>query len=211
MGAQPQNVQIPYEPQIAQWSLITRVAFRLCFTYFSMFCLATQILGGLFPIPKVDIPDPATLWPARQIVFWTAAHVFLVKQPLVYTGSGSGDKAFDWVLAFCLLVCAALATVVWSVLDRRRVNYVALHKWFRLFIRFALGSEMILYGMVKAVPLQMPFPYLTTLIEPYGNFSPMGILWSSIGASPGYETFTGCAELLGGVLIVLPRTPCSAL
>jgi hypothetical protein len=142
----------------------------------------------------------------RQIVFWTAAHVFLVKQPLVYTGSGSGDKAFDWVLAFCLLVCAALATVVWSVLDRRRVNYVALHKWFRLFIRFALGSEMILYGMVKAVPLQMPFPYLTTLIEPYGNFSPMGILWSSIGASPGYETFTGCAELLGGVLIVLPRT-----
>jgi hypothetical protein len=42
--------------------------------YFGLFCLATQILGGLFPIPKVDIPDPATLWPMLHIIFWTAAH-----------------------------------------------------------------------------------------------------------------------------------------
>src|SRR5580693_6185456 len=153
MGAQPQLEPIPFDTKIPHWSVASRVAFRFCFTYFSLFSLSTQILGGLFPIPKVDIPDPATLAPMRQIVFWTAAHVFHVRQPLVYTGSGSGDKTFDWVLAFCLLVCAALVTVVWSILDRRRANYVALHKWLRLFIRFALGSEMILYGMVKAVPL----------------------------------------------------------
>src|SRR5580693_584276 len=206
MGAQPQLEPIPFDTKIPHWSVASRVAFRFCFTYFSLFSLATQILGGLFPIPKVDIPDPATLAPMRQIVFWTAAHVFHVRQPLVYTGSGSGDKTFDWVLAFCLLVCAALATVVWSVLDRRRVNYVGLHKWFHLFIRFALGSELILYGMSKAVPLQMPFPSLMTLIEPYGHFSPMAVLWSSIGASRAYEMFTGCAELLGGLLLVVPRT-----
>jgi uncharacterized membrane protein YphA (DoxX/SURF4 family) len=206
MGAQPQLEPIPFEAKITHWSVASRVAFRFCFTYFSLFSLSTQIFGGLFPIPKVDIPDPATLAPMRQIVFWTAAHVFRVKQPLVYTGSGSGDKTFDWVLAFCLLVFAALATVVWSALDRRRVNYAGLHKWFRLFIRFALGSEMILYGMTKAVPLQMPFPYLTTLIEPYGHFPPMAVLWFSIGASPAYEMFTGCAELLGGLLLIVPRT-----
>jgi len=34
----------------------------------------------------------------------------------------------------------------------------------------------------------------------------MGVLWSSIGASPAYEMFAGCAELLGGVLLVFPRT-----
>jgi hypothetical protein len=34
----------------------------------------------------------------------------------------------------------------------------------------------------------------------------MGVLWSSIGASPGYEVFAGCAELLGGVLLIIPRT-----
>jgi uncharacterized membrane protein YphA (DoxX/SURF4 family) len=125
---------------------------------------------------------------------------------LVYTGSGSGDKTFDWVLAFCVLVVAVLATAVWSVLDRKRESYAAMYKWFRLFLRFALASEMILYGMVKAFPLQMPFPFFAQLIEPFGNFSPMGLLWSSIGASPSYETCVGCAELLGGILLLTPRT-----
>jgi uncharacterized membrane protein YphA (DoxX/SURF4 family) len=142
----------------------------------------------------------------RQIVFWTASHLFRVTHPLVYTGSGSGDKTFDWVLSFCLLVLAALATGIWSVLDRRRENYATLHKWFRVFMRFALASQMILYGLFKAVPVQMPFPYLTRLMQPYGSFSPMGVLWSSIGASPAYEIFAGCAEMLGGILLVFPRT-----
>ena len=53
---------------------LPRGLFRFCFVYFGLFCLATQILGGLFPIPKVDIPDPATLWPMLHIIFWTAAH-----------------------------------------------------------------------------------------------------------------------------------------
>src|SRR5260370_37302481 len=65
---------------------------------------------------------------------------------------------------------------------------------------------MLLYGMVKVVPLQMPFPFLTKLVEPFGNFSPMGFLWSSVGASPGYEMFVGSAEMLGGILLFLPRT-----
>jgi hypothetical protein len=30
---------------------------------------------------------------------------------------------------------------------------------------------------VKAVPLQMPSPSLTRLLEPYGTFSPMGVLY----------------------------------
>jgi len=65
---------------------------------------------------------------------------------------------------------------------------------------------MLLYGMVKLVPLQMPYPSLARLVEPYGDFSPMGVLWYSIGASPGYEMFVGAAELLGGILLFFPRT-----
>ncbi len=52
----------------------------------------------------------------------------------------------------------------------------------------------------------MPYPQLTRLLEPYGNFSPMGVLWYSIGASPPYEIFTGCVELLSGILLFIPRT-----
>ena len=206
MAAQPQIAQLQQEPHVQHWSPACRVAFRLCFAYFGMFCLVTQICGALFPILKVDVPDPGTLWPMRQITFWTAAHIFRAKLPLVYTDSGSGDKTFDWVLAFCLLVFAALATCIWSVLDRQCENYATLHKWFRLFIRFALASQLIVYGMDKAIPLQMPFPYLARFVQAFREFSPMGVLWTSIGASPGYEIFAGCAEMLGGILLIFPRT-----
>jgi hypothetical protein len=65
---------------------------------------------------------------------------------------------------------------------------------------------MIGYGFSKAFPLQMPAPFLTRLLEPYGHFSPMGVLWYSIGASFPYERFTGIVEVLGGSLLFVPRT-----
>lgn len=206
MGTQGTRAErIESEAPTLRWSLGTRIAFRFCFIYFGLYCLATQIVTSLIYIPNAEIPDPATLWPLHQIVTWIAVHIFHVHTELVYF-SGSGDKVFDWVLAFFLFVVAVIVNAVWSFLDRKRENYIALHKWFRLVIRFALAGQMFAYGLSKVIPLQMPFPYLTRLVEPYGNFSPMGVLWSSIGASPAYEIFAGCAETLGGVLLIIPRT-----
>lgn len=208
MATQPQ-MQLEAAPVVAEqprWGVARRVAFRFAVLYFALYCLTNQVGPGFFPIPKVDIPDLGVLAPVRPVVLWTAAHVFKISTPLVYSGSGSGDKTYDWVLVFCVLVAAALGTAVWSVLDRRRVNYGAAYRWFHLFLRFAVGAQMASYGMVKLVPLQMPFPFLTKLVEPYGNFSPMGVLWFSIGASPAYEMFVGSAELLGGILLFFPRT-----
>jgi hypothetical protein len=204
-GVRLETDEVQSQPRPAHWSLATRIVFQFCFVYFSLYCLTNQIISSLLPT-TVDIPDPSVLWPIRQLIFWTAAHIFRVKYTLVYTGSGSGDKMFDWVLVFCVFVVAVVATTVWSILDRKRENYVLLYKWFRLFIRFALAGQMISYGLAKAVPLQMPFPSLARLLEPFGNFSPMGVLWASVGASPAYEIFAGCAELLAGVLFIFPRT-----
>src|SRR5579872_7450621 len=207
MATQPlvQAEQVRTKSEGRGWTLAFRIAFRFFFVYLGLSCLTTQVLPNLFPIPKIAFPNLATLAPIRQTVLWTAKHVFQVSS-LVYQGTGSGDKTFDWVLAFCVLSIAVCAAGVWSVLDRKREEYIVLHKWFHLFLRFAVSSEMLLYGMVKVIPLQMPFPFLTRLVEPFGNFSPMGVLWYSIGASPGYEMFAGCAEMLGGILLIFPRT-----
>jgi hypothetical protein len=105
------------------------------------------------------------------------------------------------VQAFCLLVLTILGTAVWSVMDSRRPHYATLHKWFHVFARLALASTPVGYGMSKGIRLQMPEPGLLRLIEPFGNFSPMGVLWYSIGASRPYEIFAGCVELSGGVLL----------
>ncbi|MGC1502206.1 MAG: hypothetical protein WA800_19545, partial [Terriglobales bacterium] len=198
-------VELPPEAPTAHWSVAKRIAFRFCFLYFGLYCSYTQISTALISIPNMEIGDPSSHWPMRQIVFWVAAHLFHAKLPLVYSGSGSGDKTFDWVMTFFLLVFSVIATAVWSALDRRRENYVTLSKWFRLFMRFALASQMIGYGIDKVVPLQMPYPYLTRLLEPFGNFSPMGVLWASVGAAPAFETYVGCAETLAGLFLIIPR------
>jgi hypothetical protein len=189
------------------WRPATRVAFRFSLVYFGLYIITTQMLTSLLQLPAWGFAELGTLPPAQAVVTRVASHLFGVTDPLVVTASGSGDKIFDWVQAFCLLVIALLATAGWTILDRRRECYGALHGWFHLFVRFALGATMVTYGASKAIPLQMGAgPSLGRLVEPFGHFSPMGVLWSFMGVSPAYQSFTGCAELLGGMLLFLPRT-----
>jgi hypothetical protein len=211
MISQPQTEPIQPQPNIPSWSPALRIAFRFWMVYLGLYCLSTQIVTSLFNTVGAgrNFPDPATLWPLRPVIFWTAAHVFHVNASLsAFFGgnSGSSDTKFGWVMIFCLLVIATVATVVWSLLDRSRENYAELHKWFRLFVRFALAGQMIAYGIVKVIPIMCLYPSLTRLLQPVGTLSPMGILWTSMGSSPGYEIFTGCAEAAGGLLLFVPRT-----
>lgn len=187
------------------WSAAKRIAFRFCFVYFGLYCVAALLPGGL-PIPGVHIPDPFTLWPFRPVVFWVASHLFGASLPLVYSGSGSGDKTYDWVEVFCVLMVALVSTTIWTLVDRRRREYAVLYKWFRLYVRFSLAMTMLIYAFDKIVPLQMSYPSLQSQLQPFSAFSPAGILWNSIGASPSYEIFAGVAELAGGVLLMVPQT-----
>jgi hypothetical protein len=196
-------VPLPEPP--VEWRFATKVAFRYAFVYFGLYVICTQMISGLVRLPNWGAPNLSTVPPMSTLVRWVIRHVFHDTRTLAMVG-GSGDKMFDWVLALCLLLIAAVLTCVWTVVDRRRANYARLHRWFRVFLRFALGSTLISYGAAKAIPLQMPAPSLTRLLEPYGNFSPMGVLWYSIGASRPYEMFTGSVELLCGILLFIPRT-----
>src|SRR5579859_1268542 len=207
MIPQLQIEPIQPQPNIRRWSPALRISFRFWMVYLGLYCLATQIIANLFT--AFGRSDLATLWPLRPVIIWTAAHIFRVNAPLsvFFEGnSGTSDDMFGWVMTFCLLVIATAATVVWSLLDRRRENYAELHKWFRLFVRFALAGTMISYGFIKVIPTQMMYPTLIRLLQPFGTFSPMGVLWTSMGAAPAYEIFTGCATLAAGLLLIVPRT-----
>lgn len=185
-----------------------RIGFRFVVVYFGLYCFFTQIVISLLPIPNATwLPtDLSRVPPFRWLVLWTAKHVFRVATAPNYADTGSGDTLFDWVSLCCLLVIAVLGTAAWTVLDRECKRHDAVARWFRVGIRICLAGQMIVYGLSKVIPLQMSFPNLYRLVEPYGNLSPMGVLWASIGASPAYEIFAGCAELLGGILLIFPRT-----
>jgi hypothetical protein len=180
-----------------------RVLFRFGLVYFGLYALATQIAGGLLIVPGGALPALGTHWPMRQITEWCAAHLFGASGPLVFAGN-SADTLFHWVqMAWLLAVSIALATVWWW-LDR--TPRASLRVWARLGLRFALAAQMFYYGMAKVIPSQFPPPNLVTLIEPVGASSLSDLLWTFVGASLPYQIATGLAELLAGVLLIVPAT-----
>jgi uncharacterized membrane protein YphA (DoxX/SURF4 family) len=96
--------------------------------------------------------------------------------------------------------------VVWSFVDRKRSNYELMYAWFRVYIRFALGTVLVRYGSMKLFPSQFPSPAFFTLSEPFGQASPMGLLWTFMGASRPYSIFAGAAEFVSGALLFVPWT-----
>lgn len=205
--ASPITAERAFEATTPRWSPFTRVAFRFCILYFGLYIVLTQMLTSLLLATTNDSGawELDNMRPIQAVVVWVAVHIFHAAQPIVTFETGSGDRVFDWVELACILALAVIGTVIWSV-ARKAQSYPSLYKWFRLFVRFSLSASLLTYGAAKIIPLQMPFPFLTRLLEPYGNFSPMGVLWASIGASPAYEIFAGCAETLGGILLIFPRT-----
>ena len=190
--------------------MATRVAFRFSFVYFGLYMLVTQIAGGVFLLPNFALPALGMVWPLRDITLWTAVNVFGATPPIIYLGN-SGDTVFHWTQTFLVLVTAVVIPAVWTAGDRR-AHDAALRKWFRLFVRFAVAAQMFYYGMAKIIPTQFPPPSLVTLVEPVGDLALADMLWTFVGSSTAYQIFTGCAEMIAGLLLLLPQTtPLGAL
>jgi len=49
--------------------------------------------------------------------------------------------------------------------------------------------------------VQFEPPGYGRLTQPLGQYSPMALLWTFMGYSPLYTSFTGSAEVIGGVLL----------
>lgn len=185
-----------------RWSLSTRIAFRFAFVYFALYTFPFPL--DLLPYGETIARPYTALWHA--VVPWVGKHILHLSYDISVFTNGSGDTTYDYVQVLCWLIVATATAVVWSVLDRKRIRYSKLYQWLRLFVRFWLASVLFSYGMAKVLPNQMPAPLLSTLLEPYGESSPMGLLWTFIGASKPFEIFTGLAEMLGGALLLIPRT-----
>lgn len=184
-----------------RWSLATRIAFRFLFSYF--------VLYALFPALALRIDFLRELyigfWDA--VVVWADEAVVHVPYELAFDERGVSNSPYGWVQFLCYVTLAGAATVAWSVLDRNRLQYARLHPWLRLVLRYVLAGAMIRYGTLKVIPSQMIAPPpLGAIQQRIGDIFPNHLLWWTVGASPAFERATGLAELLGGVLLLLPRT-----
>jgi len=197
------------EPAIVEgprWRPATRVAFRFFFSYFCLF-FVTSPVSVFLPFRGFLLGKYTAIWYAA--VVWLEGHLLRTGLEVYQLDGGEGisNTYYGTVVFFCYLAIAIVATAVWSALDRRRLQYERLHQLFRYLLRFSLAIIMIHYGALKVIPTQMisppPFGALT---QPLGDLPRMRLLWLFTGASPAYETLVGCAELLGAVLLLLPRT-----
>ena len=96
--------------------------------------------------------------------------------------------------------------VLWSVIDRKRLEYKTASAWLRFILRLSLVFLMLRYGLFKVFPLQMSPPSLAVLNEPVGDTSPMTLLWTLLALNPGYEILCGVIETAAAVLLFFRRT-----
>jgi hypothetical protein len=118
----------------------------------------------------------------------------------------NGDSVGDHVALLCFAIVALMGTVVWSVLDRDRLEYRRGFDLLYIGVRYVLAMTVFAYAMFKVFPAQFSFPPPSRLVQTYGASSRMGLMWTFMGTSPAYQMFAGWGEVLGCVLVMFRRT-----
>ncbi len=189
-------LDVQRQPPGSAWGPVKKLLFRFAFVYLILYSL---------PFPLYYISDAVDLWYFQMwspLVRWVGKHVFNV----IVTFHGSGDSTSGYIQVFCFLVISIAVALIWTLLDRKRRDHARLYEWLRVYIRFVLAVTMLEYGASKVFPSQFPAPTTDRLMQPIGDASPMGLLWTFMGASVAYNVFAGLGELVGGLLLTVRRT-----
>jgi uncharacterized membrane protein YphA (DoxX/SURF4 family) len=188
------------------WGLARRITFRFACCYLVLYNL--PVLISELPIPGIsslisgyfELWDVAVLWSGKRVLHLGRAIQVLRGK------TGSGDTTYDYVQLLCFAAVAAVAALAWTLAARRAREHRRAHEWLRIYLRYSLGAIVLGYGMSKVIKTQFPFPASDRLMEPLGEGSPMGLLWTFMGFSTPYTVFAGAMEVLGGVLLFFRRT-----
>jgi hypothetical protein len=184
----------------SNWSdrSLVRFAFRFLFAFLILFNFPFPL--NVLPWPDVDGPVNAA-WDV--VVQPVGQAMFGVSPSPAFTGSG--DTRWRWTQLVLITLLSFAVALLWWPFDRR-TNYPRLARFLHVYVRFALAMVMLGYGAAKVIPTQFPAPTLDRLTQPFGQASPMGLLWTFMGASAPYVIFTGLGEMLGGLLLTMRRT-----
>jgi hypothetical protein len=181
------------------WGLPRLVLFRFAVLYFVIYSFPfplNVIPGAEWPVGKIDAA-------MRIPVVWFA-DVFLGITITIFP-NGSGDTTFNYVQVLLFAIVSVVGALVWTVVGKHNHDPV-LRDRFHIYLRYVLGYTMISYGLAKVLTTQFAPPGPDRLATTFGEFSPMGLLWSFMGYSTAYCVFTGAAEAIGGVLLFWRRT-----
>ncbi|MEM8709310.1 MAG: hypothetical protein AAGG01_00045 [Planctomycetota bacterium] len=208
------------------WGMLQRVLFRFGLVYFLLYAHPAPLsylptpsgVAAIFQysadwVTEADFVSPALsdyrTWYVRQerwIVDGLASGVFGIESVLDRP-YGSGDPLYSYIRLLVHVAVAAFVCALWSWTSRNDRGYPRLGAWLLIGLRFYVGFAMLSYGLSKVLPTQFP-PWLRLdrLLAPWGDSSPMNVLWSTMSSSEMYTRFGGAGEVIAGCLLVFRRT-----
>jgi hypothetical protein len=142
----------------------------------------------------------------EPILAWIGQNIFGLSEHLELKSTGSGDGVMAYLSLFLQFVLSLMATLVWSIIDRKRISYRDLQFWFLSLLRVFVAAFMLLYGFAKVFLIQFQPPRLITLVQQVGEMSPMGLAWTFMGFHPVYSIFTGLLEVFAGLFLIFRPT-----
>lgn len=192
-------VAAPQPPvvQARQW-WGTTIATRSAGVYLLLFSL---------PILLGHVPGLPSWYEAmmQRVVPWFAEHTLGMRNAYAPLRTGSGDTQFNYALSWFNAVLAVVLAIGWS-LRRPEPLRPRMRLWWHDIVRLALAAMLLAYGLAKVIPTQFQVPGPVLLVQPLGEFTPMGLLWAFMGQSTLYQIFGGWTEVVPGVLLLFRRT-----
>lgn len=137
---------------------------------------------------------------------WIGKTILGLNYDFNVSGFGSGDHTYAYITFFVNLVLAIILMAIWSFFGRNHKEYNKPLYWLIVVLRIFLIAAMLLYGFVKIFQIQFQPPSFSRLLQPLGEFSPMGLAWTYMGFSKGFGMFAGIMEIVGGILLIWRRT-----
>ncbi len=198
------------------WGLPKKLLFRFALLYFLLYAMPFAVTTVAALDVQLEawfeteiIPNDVNIgekyqgvW--REIVPWVGDKVFGLD--ITIFPAGSGDTTYNYVEILVFASAALLLALIWSFLFRRTRNHRVLAWWLWTGARYYVGMYMLIYGFAKIFPGQFRFPPPETLMQQFGDASPMRILWFFMGFSETYTQFAGWGEAIGGFLLFFRRT-----
>jgi hypothetical protein len=186
-----------------KWTHLQKISFRFFFlflglTTISCWELAIKIAYG--------IDEDKFNKPLAAPFYWLDKHIYHTGFNPAIHQNVAGDSHFSVVFYLTIFFLSAIATIAWSLFDKRRYSYNKLSYWFRVYLRNMLAISMLAYSIIKLIPIQMPYPSVYDLMKPFGEQGKFEVFWHFMGISPGYERFVGLCELMAALLLFSRRT-----
>ncbi len=185
-------------PTDQHWSAAKKFFFRYACIYIPIYVFsdAFPFIAGFNQIGQM----------LNSLGVWVGTEILGVEGPINTSFTGSGDRTIDYINLLVFNSLALFGSVVWLVLDRNRKHYENFVYWICLLVRYYLFAVLFLYGIVKVIKTQFPFPDLWRFLQPLGDVSPMGLAWTYMGFSKPYTIFAGLMEIIPALLLLFRKT-----